>query len=75
MKLKEIELKENERLFVGYFNNYGREYAKYTKEIQSLAGWAFKSLQLSLPELKLKKVKGGYASEWVTRKFNLREEN
>lgn len=66
MRLKDVKLKENESLFIGYFDNDGKEVV-IGRRIQKLSGAAFEMIQKNLGDLDIEKVKGGYATSFVKR--------
>ena len=69
VKLKDLKLKENEELFIGYFNNKGFEY-KINNSIQRVKGWAFEHIKNNCQELEVSKVKNGYATNFAKKEMN-----
>ena len=69
VKLKDLKLKENEELFIGYFNNKGFEY-KINNSIQRVKGWAFEHIKNNCQELEVSKVKNGYATNVAKKEMN-----
>ena len=69
VKLKDLKLKENEELFIGYFNNKGFEY-KINNSIQRVKGWAFEHIKNNCQELEVSKVKNGYATYFAKKEMN-----
>lgn len=70
MKLKDVELKENEVLEIGYFNNKGNEYVENGR-YQVLSGWAFNHIKECIPEIEVIKNNKGYATKFIMRKKGL----
>lgn len=69
MKLKDLKLKENEELFIGYFNNKGFE-CKINNSIQRVKGWAFEHIKNNCQELEVSKVKNSYATNFAKKEMN-----
>ena len=69
VKLKDLKLKENEELFIGYFNNKGFE-RKINNSIQRVKGWAFEHIKNNCQELEVSKVKNGYATNFAKKEMN-----
>ena len=69
VKLKDLKLKENEELFIGYFENKGFE-RKINNSIQRVKGWAFEHIKNNCQELEVSKVKNGYATNFVKKEMN-----
>ena len=69
VKLKDLKLKENEELFIGYFNNKGFEH-KINNSIQRVKGWAFEHIKNNCQELEVSKVKNGYATNFAKKEMN-----
>lgn len=69
MKMSKINLKGNEILYIGYFNNCGKEIVNFN-HIQKLSGWAFEHMKETNPNIKVVKVKDGYATEFASKYVN-----
>ena len=69
MKLKDLKLKENEELFIGYFNNKGAE-CKINNSIQKVKGIAFETIKNNCQELEIFKVEKGYATNFAKTEMN-----
>ena len=69
VKLKDLKLKENEELFIGYFDNKGFE-RKINNSIQRVKGWAFEHIKNNCQELEVSKVKNGYATNFAKKEMN-----
>lgn len=70
MKLKDVNLKENEVLEIGYFNNKGREYLE-GRRYQVVSGIGFELIKDGAPETEVYKTEKGYASKFIMKKKGL----
>ena len=69
-KLKDVKIKENEYLLIGFFNNRGKEYADLNR-IQKASGWYFEHLQESVPDIEVFKIDEGYATEFALKHMGI----
>ena len=71
--LKDIELKENEYLYIGYFSYKGNEclmnnpFGGKGYGFQKLSGWAFEHMKENNPGFEIVKVKDGYATLFASK--------
>lgn len=72
LKIKNVELKENEKLRIGYFNEYGNECFRMCK-YQLLSYSAFESIKKNFPNIELIKVEDGYATKFIYENVYLKE--
>lgn len=69
MRLKDLELKKEEVLAIGFFNNNGKEYLIKGK-YQVVKGWAFDTIKKNY-DTEVVKVNGIYVTQFIAKKMGV----